>query len=95
MKKLFVAILAISCLLAAPAAKAQTINQTYPNEISFGYGVSLIGSATNMIINNLGLVSLTIFRKSCVSISGISAIKTNDKGKGKLKNGSHWNFYTN
>ncbi len=56
MKKLFVAILAISCLLAAPAAKAQTINQTCPNEISFGYGVSLIGSATNMIINNLGLV---------------------------------------
>ena len=56
MKKLFVAILAIGCLLAAPAAKAQTINQTCPNEISFGYGVSLIGSATNMIINNLGLV---------------------------------------
>ena len=56
MKKLFVAILAIGCLLAAPAAKAQTINQTCPNEISFGYGVSLIGSATNMIINNLGIV---------------------------------------
>lgn len=50
MKKAFIALLALACLLAAPATKAQTINVDYPNELSFSYGVSLIGSATNSAI---------------------------------------------
>lgn len=56
MKKVFMAVLAISCLLAAPAVKAQTINEICPNEISFSYGVSLIGTATANVINTFGLV---------------------------------------
>ncbi|MBR0223223.1 MAG: hypothetical protein IJL93_03000 [Bacteroidales bacterium] len=50
MKKIFIALLALSCLMAAPATKAQTINVNYPNELSFSYGVSLIGSATSSLV---------------------------------------------
>ena len=56
MKKLFMVVLAIGCLLAAPAAKAQNINEICPNEISFSYGVSLIGAATANLINTFELV---------------------------------------
>ena len=48
MKKMFMGLLAIGCLLAAPSAKAQNINEICPNEISFSYGVSLIGAATSI-----------------------------------------------
>ena len=56
MKKIFFTFLTLGCLLAVPSVKAQTINQYCPNEISFGYGVSLIGSSVNSIINTLGVV---------------------------------------
>lgn len=56
MKKMFMGLLAIGCLLAAPSAKAQNINEICPNEISFSYGVSLIGAATANLINTFELV---------------------------------------
>ena len=56
MKKILFAFLALGCLLAAPSVKAQTINSYHPNEISASYGVSLIGSSINSLINTLGIV---------------------------------------
>lgn len=60
MKKAFVAILAVCCLIAAPQAQAQTqtyYKQIHPNEISASYGVSLLGSMIGSVINKADLVN--------------------------------------
>lgn len=51
MKKFFFAMLALSCLLASPALRAQNINEWAPNELSASYGVSLIGISVNTLAN--------------------------------------------
>ena len=56
MKKMILALVAVCGLLASPAAQAQTINQVAPNELSFSYGVSVIGAVTTSLINTLGVV---------------------------------------
>ena len=57
MKKVVIALLALGCLLAAPAAQAQTINEWAPNELSASYGFSLIGTSISSIINMAGIAS--------------------------------------
>lgn len=56
MKKVFVAMLALSCLLASPNLRAQNINVLAPNEISASYGVSLLGASINTLID-LGAIA--------------------------------------
>lgn len=51
MKKLFFAMLALNCLLAAPSLRAQNINVLAPNEISASYGVSLLGASINTLVD--------------------------------------------
>lgn len=55
MKKAIIVLLAFCGLLASPSANAQTVHANYPNEISFSYGVSLIGSAMSTLVNTFGL----------------------------------------
>ena len=58
MKKTIFALAALICFLAIPKAQAQMYYKQYhPNEISASYGVSLLGSALNGIINKADLVS--------------------------------------
>lgn len=56
MKKFFFAMLALSCLLASPALRAQNINEWAPNELSASYGVSLIGISINTVIDIAGAI---------------------------------------
>ena len=58
MKKIFVAMLALSCLLASPSLRAQNINVLAPNEISVSYGVSLLGASLNTLVNIAGIASI-------------------------------------
>jgi hypothetical protein len=58
MKKIFVAMLALSCLLASPSLRAQNINVLAPNEISASYGVSLIGISVNTLVNIAGIAGI-------------------------------------
>jgi opacity protein-like surface antigen len=54
MKRFFVAILAIGCLMAAPAAQAQSYYKlSHPNEISASFGFSLLNSGIGTVINKV------------------------------------------
>ena len=55
MKRIWIALMAVCALLAAPAANAQSINEYYPNEISASYGVSLLGASINTLIDLVGI----------------------------------------
>ena len=58
MKKIIFAVLAFCLLLAVPKAQAQPYYKEYaPNEISVGYGVSLLGSAFSSIVSKAAFVS--------------------------------------
>lgn len=57
MKKVFLIMSALCCLLAAPAIRAQNLNEWAPNEISASYGVSLLGSSINTLIDLAGTFS--------------------------------------
>ena len=57
MKKIFVALLAMACLAAAPAAHGQSYYKLdHPNEISASYGYSLLGGTISTVVNKLDLV---------------------------------------
>lgn len=66
MKKIFLSLLALCCLIGMPQAQAQQYYQPYssdyykldhPNEVSASFGVSLIGSAFSRIVNTVGFIS--------------------------------------
>ena len=58
MKKILLAIVALTGLLASTGAQAQTYYKEYhPNEISFSYGVSLIGSVASSVIGTAGAIN--------------------------------------
>ena len=71
MKKFFIAIIAVFCMIAAPSADAQSqlyYKQTHPNEISAGYGVSLLGSIIGSVINKADLVNALVGSEDYVAI---------------------------
>ncbi len=58
MKKIIFAVLALCFLQAVPKAQAQPYYKEYaPNEISVGYGVSLLGSAFSSVVSKAGFIS--------------------------------------
>lgn len=78
MKKFFVAIIAISCLLAAPASNAQQLyyKQYHPNEISFSYGVSLLGSVASGLADKANFIGWLIDDQdyTVVSVGGSKGV---------------------
>ena len=58
MKKILIALVALTGLLASSGAQAQTYYKEYhPNEVSFSYGVSLIGSVASAVIGTAGTIN--------------------------------------
>lgn len=56
MKRTIILLMALCCLILSPAAKAQNINETYPRELSVGYGLSLIAISANTLIDLAGAI---------------------------------------
>lgn len=66
MKKILISLIALCCLFGVSQAQVRPISQMsypeyykleHPNEISLGYGVSLIGASFSKIINYASLIS--------------------------------------
>ncbi len=54
MKKIFVALLAMGCLMAAPQAQGQTYyKQIHPNDISLSYGYSFLGGMIGSVVGKI------------------------------------------